>query len=93
VFYEPSGSYTVYDSQFYRPTGSSASTEEATPQPPPENQPTYYQHYQQQEYQRQQALRARAEAYERSQMEEAIRRSMVESGEAAEAYESAHSTE
>ena len=50
------------------------------------NTPSYYQHYQQQEFQRQQALRVRSEASERNQLDEAIRRSMDESGEAAEQY-------
>lgn len=77
VFYEPSGSYTFYDNQYYRNApaeGLAVST------------PSYYQHYQQQEFQRQQALRTRAEAYERNQLDEAIRRSMDESGDAAEQY-------
>lgn len=68
VFYEPSGSYTFYDNQYYR-----------APSAPEDPNPSYYQHYRQQEYQRQQALRARAESYERQQLEEAIRRSMNES--------------
>jgi hypothetical protein len=77
VFYEPSGSYTFYDNQYYRnaPTESVAVST-----------PSYYQHYQQQEFQRQQSLRTRAEAFERNQLDEAIRRSMDESGEAAEQY-------
>lgn len=76
VFYEPSGSYTFYDNQYYR-TAASSLTEPS----PSEPDPSYYQHYRQQEYQRQQALRARAEAYERQQLEEAIQRSMNESEE------------
>lgn len=97
VFYEPSGSYTVYDSQYYRPAGQEPPEQQQQQhqqqehQPHPPQQPTYYQHYQQQEYQRQQALRSRAEAYERAQLEEAIRRSMIESGEAAQAYAAANS--
>lgn len=90
VFYEPSGSYTFYDNQYYRAPATTADSEAAV-MPPSTAQPTYYQHYQQQEFQRQQSLRARAEAYERNQLEEAIRRSMIESGEAAEEYAAAHS--
>lgn len=79
VFYEPSGSYTFYDNQYYR---------SSVPDTPAPTNPSYYQHYQQQEYQRQQTLRARAEAYERQQLEEAINRSMNECGEATEQYTS-----
>ena len=91
VFYEPSGSYTFYDNQYYqhRNTGQPESVETAAPESDSATTPSYYQHYQQQEYQRQQALRVRAEAYERAQMDEAIRRSMTESTEAADEYVSA----
>jgi hypothetical protein len=84
VFYEPSGAYTFYDNQYYRQAPASAV---ATPDTPT---PSYYQHYQQQEYQRQQALRARAQEYERAQLDEAIRQSMIDSGEAAEEYARVH---
>ena len=88
VFYEPSGSYTFYDNQYYHrraqssndPTVETATAAIDTPSP------SYYQHYQQQEYQRQQALRARAEEFERTQLDEAIRQSMTESTEAADEY-------
>lgn len=60
IFYEPSGTYTFYDNNYYR-------------------QPAYYQHYQQQQHQR-------TEAYERAQMEEAIRQSLIESSRAAQEY-------
>ena len=86
VFYEPSGSYTFYDNQYYRgpPAEVPPSVDGSVATP------SYYQHYQQQEFQRQEALRVRAEAYERTQLDEAIRRSMEESGEAAEQYALAH---
>lgn len=89
VFYEPSGSYTFYDNQYYQHAPPSDSTQPAE-QTTTTTTPSYYQHYQQQEYQRQQALRARAEAYERAQLEEAIRRSMTESTEAANEYAAAN---
>ena len=80
VFYEPSGAYTFYDNQYYRRSAETAAQESAAPPPPPNpTNPSYYQHYQQQEYQRQEALRSRAEERERQQLDEAIRRSMNES--------------
>lgn len=86
VFYEPSGSYTFYDNQYYRNAPGNAPAAEV----PAVEGPSYYQHYQQQEYQRQQALRERAEAFERAQLDEAIRRSMSESEEAAQQYAQAN---
>ncbi len=74
VFYEPSGAYTFYDNQYYRAAAEPTAG-------PSEPDPSYYQHYRQQEYQRQQTLRARAEAYERQQLEAAIRRSMNDESE------------
>lgn len=88
VFYEPSGTYTFYDTQYYR-RNSAPANDPAAPESSI-NTPSYYQHYQQQELQRQQALRARAEAFERAQLEEAIRQSMDESGPAAEQYAQAN---
>ena len=79
VFYEPSGSYTFYDNQYYRNNG-----------PPDTVTPVYYQHYQQQEYQRQQALQARAHSFERAQLDEAIRQSIIDSSEASEEYARVH---
>lgn len=90
VFYEPSGSYTFYDNQYYHRRNPAADgpapTDPSSAPPPPAPTPAYYQHYQQQEYQRRQSLRARAEEYERGQLDEAIRRSMSESTEAADEY-------
>lgn len=98
VFYEPSGSYTFYDNQYYHRRDTAAGNVDPTQaqsqvqtQSQSQSQaqtvtPSYYQHYQQQEYQRQQALRSRAEEYERLQLDEAIRRSMSESTEAADEY-------
>lgn len=75
VFYEPSGSYTFYDTQYYRrPTPTSEA--EAVAQN--HAMPSYYQHYQQQEYQRRQSMQGRGGSNEREQLNEAIRQSLLD---------------
>ena len=88
-FIEPSRSYTFYDNQYQH-----ASTSDSHSARPADYNydnsfvlPTLPAT---EDIQGQQALRAQAEAYERAQLEEAIRRSMTESTEAANEYAAAN---